>query len=240
MPLATTTELTLPRSAPLLAELFPFGVNAAELLGSGDAALLFEAERACIEAAVPQRIAEFAAGRACARHAMRQAGRTDCVVLVGADRAPQWPAGLVGSITHTRDYAAAVVADRRNIRAVGIDVEIVGRVTQDLWHLLFVEEERKVLATLGTHDQIRASTLMFAAKEAFYKLQYTLSHAWLGFSSVAVVIDDAAHVAGEFVIHTRGTGSGSLMGVLGRAHVRGRYRFDEERVCAGLALECLS
>jgi 4'-phosphopantetheinyl transferase EntD len=236
--LLTSIQRSLPRSAPYLTALFPFGVAAAELFGGADAMLLSEAERACIAAAVPQRVAEFAAGRMCARHAMREAGLIDCEVLAGTDRAPQWPAALVGSITHTHDYAAAVVACRRRIKAIGIDVEIVGRVTQDLWRLIFVEEEREMLSALKTQYQVRASTLMFAAKEAFYKLQYPLSHAWLDFSSVAVEIDHATNDVGEFIIRTRGAAAACLEEPLGGTEIAGRYRFDGGRVCSGVALGC--
>ena len=41
----------------------------------------------------------------------------------GADRAPQWPAGLVGSITHTVGYSAAVVARQGSLLSLGIDAE---------------------------------------------------------------------------------------------------------------------
>jgi hypothetical protein len=58
---------------------------------------------------VPKRQAEFVAGRICAREALTGWGHDNVVVGIGAHREPIWPQGLLGSITHCADYAAAVV-----------------------------------------------------------------------------------------------------------------------------------
>src|SRR5690606_10927778 len=81
---------------------------------------LFQADRlqpdnfvACAIPAVPgasKRQCEYLAGRLCARHALhRLTGQAD-VPAVGEDRAPHWPAGVVGSITHSQGQAAALGA----------------------------------------------------------------------------------------------------------------------------------
>ena len=63
---------------------------------------LLPEERGAVAKAVPKRVAQFTAGRVCARRALAQLGNTEPVpILMGEDRAPQWPAGYVGSISHT-------------------------------------------------------------------------------------------------------------------------------------------
>src|SRR3990167_7305399 len=59
---------------------------------------------------VAKRQPEYLAGRRCAREALRRVTGTAAVPAVGADRAPQWPAEVSGSITHRSGWAAAPAA----------------------------------------------------------------------------------------------------------------------------------
>ena len=59
---------------------------------------LLPAEQACLgERAVQTRRRDFTAGRVCARRALRDLGLPTTAVPAAADRAPVWPAGVVGS-----------------------------------------------------------------------------------------------------------------------------------------------
>ena len=83
----------------------------------------FADELACLSpSAVNKRQREFAAGRAAAHTAMANLGVPPQAILNGDDRAPIWPEGLTGSITHTRGCAIAIVARNSDVRALGIDV----------------------------------------------------------------------------------------------------------------------
>ena len=77
--------------------------------------------------AVPTRQREFLAGRFCAREALREIApqRADATLAIGENRAPIWPDGTVGSITHTGGIAAAAVARTSDARAIGLDVEVM-------------------------------------------------------------------------------------------------------------------
>src|SRR5579863_5143627 len=154
--------------------LFPAAVVGAELREPGDPSLLLPEEAACLGRAVPKRVQEFAAGRLCARRALAEFGVTDFPVRVASDRQPLWPEFLVGSITHTDGYCAAVVAERRRLSAIGVDCEVMGRVTRELWPSIFGPEESRWLNSLAQSERVAAVTLLFAAKEAFYKCQYPL------------------------------------------------------------------
>ena len=72
--------------------------------------------------AVSRRL-EYTAGRIAARDAMSQISVYNKPVITGQDRAPVWPAGLVGSISHTKDYCVAAVAHSNDIHIMGIDIE---------------------------------------------------------------------------------------------------------------------
>src|SRR6185503_18375584 len=77
-----------------------------------------------LKEAVPKRQAQFRAGRYCAMLAI-QALHGGSPMLVGRDAngAPLWPEGVVGSITHTDDVAAAAVASAADVLSLGIDTE---------------------------------------------------------------------------------------------------------------------
>jgi len=167
--------------SPLLAALFPAEVRTAEQRQPGDPALLYPEEAAYLRQAIAKRVGEFAAGRLCAREALAQLGIAGFPLLVGADRRPQWPENVVGSITHTQGFGAAVAAPRARIRAIGVDAEVVGRVKPALWQKICAPQEIDWLGRLSGPEQERLGALVFSAKEAFYKCQYGLTESWVGF-----------------------------------------------------------
>lgn len=179
-------------SAPIFAALLPKGAAVAELHLPADPidpaleALLYPRERASVSRAVERRRQEFAAGRLCARRALAEHGITDFELLPGPDRAPLWPASVVGSITHTHGYCAAVVADRGVVAGLGIDTEVAGAVGEELWPRLYSDGESRRLALLPAPARGIAATLLFAAKEAFYKCQYPITGERLDFLDVRI------------------------------------------------------
>ena len=103
----------------------------------------------------------------CARAALAELGHGDAVIAKGDDGAPVWPSGIVGSITHTNGYAAALVGENRHFAGLGIDAERAGGVTPDLWPRLFTAAEQETLR--AQIDPLGSATLFFSAKEASYK-----------------------------------------------------------------------
>jgi 4'-phosphopantetheinyl transferase EntD len=173
------------RRVPEIETLFGAPVTAYELHGGGEEAWLLPEEAAAIASAAPARRAEFAAGRLCARAGLAALGLEAAPVL-RAGRAPQWPAGYVGAISHTTGYALAVVARKAAAVGVGVDVEAVGRVGRHLYPKLFTDGERAALLALAPDVEARRATAWFGAKEAFYKAQFPQTGAWVGFADVAV------------------------------------------------------
>jgi 4'-phosphopantetheinyl transferase EntD len=214
-----------------LTELFPPRVLAAELSGPGDETTLMPAEAQGIAKAVAKRRQEFAAGRACSRLLLREFGVIDYALLAADDRQPLWPKTLVGSITHTQQFCAAVVAESTCVRAIGIDSEISGGVKPELWIRLCTADERAWLETLETRDRRAAATLLFSAKEAFYKSQYPLTRQKLSFQDATIQVDWGAQ-RGAFIVHAPRAAATRDRGVL-----RGRFLFHEQFVTTGITLE---
>ena len=172
--------------SPLLCELFPQGALTAELRGGGDPGALYPEEARYLQRAVRKRAEEFAAGRLCARLLLREFGIQNFPIEIGAHRQPLWPESMVGSITHTTGFCAAVAAPKKCLRSVGIDTEIAGSVKTELWRGICTPAETAWLRTLPESEQPAAATLVFSAKEAFYKSQFPLTQEFLGFHDVSV------------------------------------------------------
>lgn len=186
--------------APVIEGLFPIETRAAEVFGLSTPFVLHPDEMAETGAMGESRLRQYSGGRACAHSAMTALGLPESPLLSHDDRPPRWPVGVTGSISHTRTWCGAVVAvpgagdsaDAADQSAatelprltVGLDGETVGRVTDRLWDRLFVAEERAHLRQLT--DPTLAATVMFSAKESFYKAQYPRTRAWVGFEDVRV------------------------------------------------------
>ena len=186
---AEITAQRLALSRPLLGA----GVALAITDPQGDPPEPYPEESACLSPrAVARRRREFAAGRAAARDAVAQLGLEPRPILVGDDRAPIWPEGLVGSITHTHDCAMAAVVRREDARAIGIDVEQGTPLEDRLFSIICSERERAWLQTQA--DPAFMAKLVFSAKEAAYKCQYTLSRRLFGFDGMELEINPEARV----------------------------------------------
>lgn len=213
--------------------IFPPGVAAAELRTPGDPALLMPAEAVYLGRAVPKRVGEFAAGRLCARRALAEFGILDFPIEVGDDRQPKWPASMVGSITHTTGFCAAVAAPRTRILALGLDSEVVGDVHPEIWHSICVPSETAWVESLPEPERAAAVTLIFSAKEAFYKCQYPVVGERLDFHDVGVEAMAWGAADGAFRIHPRRSIALSDRATL---PLQGRFLFHEGFVTAGMGL----
>ena len=153
----------------MIEALLPPGAFGVEMRDAGQDVPLHPQEAALIAKAVDKRKREFALGRACARAALAQMGIEATAILRAADGAPLWPAGVVGSITHTNGYACAVVGPSSPFNAMGVDAEPIGGVGDDLLPRLFDDEEQARLMAMDTDERQVAATLGFSAKEACFK-----------------------------------------------------------------------
>jgi 4'-phosphopantetheinyl transferase EntD len=219
--------------SPRLGSLFPPGAVAADLSGPGDPTLLLAAEAMYMGRAVPKRVQEFAAGRLCARRALAEFGIVDFPIKVADDRQPIWPDSFVGSITHTAGFGAAVVAERQSAAALGLDSEVVGDVNAEVWPRICVPAETAWVESLPAPEQAAAVTLIFSAKEAFYKCQYALVRERLNFHDARVEAVAWGTSGGAFRIHaTRSIALRTRIAL----PLQGRYVFHEGFVTAGMGL----
>ena len=160
-------------------------------LGPGTASVadLLGAEVDAVAHAVPARVREFAAGRVAARQALAALGIGPVAIPVGTRRMPVWPTGVVGSITHCAGIVAAAVAWSDELTAIGIDGEPAVPLEPDIVNAVATLAERA-----GIADELGA-TILFSAKESFYKCWSSLDGPVLEFHDVEVELDDVSFVA---------------------------------------------
>jgi len=141
--------------------------------------------------AVPRRLAEFAAGRAAARQAFALLGHPAASIPQGPDRAPIWPRGLNGSITHSATLCLAAVT--RTPQLIGIDLEPATALAFDLWDVVLRPAEQATLQ--GNPNAPLLAKLMFCAKEAVYKAQYPRSKTLFGFDAIEITLAENTFTA---------------------------------------------
>ncbi|MCD6007303.1 4'-phosphopantetheinyl transferase family protein [Halomonas sp. IOP_31] len=126
--------------------------------------------------AASKRQLEFLAGRLCAREALNALTGEPHVPVIGAGKAPHWPAGTVGSITHGGDLAAALVARVECWRGIGQDAEaLLGEARAErLAPQILTPAERHWLETLPTERRGEFITLAFSLKESLFKALFPL------------------------------------------------------------------
>ncbi|MEM9070567.1 MAG: 4'-phosphopantetheinyl transferase superfamily protein [Myxococcota bacterium] len=157
---------------------------------SADLSTLHNEEAALVRRAVDKRKREYTAGRTLAREVFRELGVDDLVLVNDAERAPQWPDGFVGSITHTHFWCAAAAARQREHAGIGLDVERDLPLKENLWDTICTPEEQEWLLTQSGEDRGWLGKVLFSAKEAAYKAQYGVSATFLGFHAMRVTLRD--------------------------------------------------
>ena len=174
----------------MIEAILPAVAAVAEARDDGARADLFPEEEAVVARAVEKRRREFATGRACAHRALERLGLERAAIPSGDRGEPLWPAGVVGTITHCRDYRACAVARASDLASVAIDAEPHATLPDGVIGEIARPEELADLARLARTGPARHwDRLLFCAKEAVYKAWYPLAERRLGFADAAVSFD---------------------------------------------------
>ena len=148
-------------------------------------------EQELVATAVDRRKAEFGDSRWCAHRAMEQF-IPDQPILRGHRGMPEFPTPVVGSMTHTTGYRAAVVGRASRWNSLGIDAEPLTALPEGVFATIASPEERAGLRRLSRrlgrgHDgQGALGVVLFSAKEAVYKAWYPLTQQFLDFDQARI------------------------------------------------------
>ncbi len=189
---------------------------------------LFPEEWAHIQGAIPKRRAEFGTARVCAREALAALGLPPTALVPTGDRAPVWPAGVVGSITHTHGYCAVVVDRSPPMRSIGLDAELLRPLEEGTIELICTPAERAWIRAQPDASEVDLVLLVFSAKEAYYKCQYPLSSTVLDFHDVELRINPTLR---RFEARAVRVGLPEPV-----TRLEGRYAFDRGMVFCGVEL----
>ncbi|MEP0521664.1 MAG: 4'-phosphopantetheinyl transferase superfamily protein [Hyphomicrobiales bacterium] len=169
---------------------------------------LFDTEESCIRNAVPLRQDEFAAGRAAARAALKTLGISPQSIPRAKDRCPIWPKGIVGSISHSEGFAAALVGHSADIAGIGLDIEGADALKDDLHKYILTPREiyeRDARPMVAGSPRCKVT---FVAKEALFKAVYPITRTFFGFQDARVEIYEDEYWDSAFVNSAFGLPSG--------------------------------
>jgi len=145
-----------------------------------------------LQAAGAKRRAEYLAARYGAKLLLAHHG---CETSVGAaaDRAPVWPAGWCGSLSHTDDRAIAIIARSDAGLTPGVDIEMLApeamRETADM----FASAQEQALLAACPLPYETALLIAFSVKESLFKALYPEVRRFFDFDAARVCqIDTAA------------------------------------------------
>jgi 4'-phosphopantetheinyl transferase EntD len=134
--------------------------------------------------------ASFQAGRTAAHQALSLLGLKSSVTQ-GQDKLPQWPAGIIGSISHSEQLAGAAIAKSDTYSALGIDIEedvekatrVFQRISTDRERTTFISEQQSF--SQSAFPQHLFPLLVFCAKESFFKAYNKLLPCSLSYEDIS-------------------------------------------------------
>ncbi|ARE84123.1 4'-phosphopantetheinyl transferase Npt [Roseovarius mucosus] len=180
-----------------LRPLLPKGLALAACDPAAEAKGLWPIETAAIARAVPARRREFAAGRRATRAAMAILGLPPTAIAMAPDRAPLWPQGVTGTISHSAGTCMALVGLSEHWAGLGLDLEPALPLPEDILTTICTPTER---AALAQDPSGLLSRRLFCAKEATYKAQYAQSRRLLSFHDLEITFDGSHRFSAQLQI----------------------------------------
>jgi len=153
---------------------------------------ILEEEKACLQSVkVEPRRTEFLLGRACAHQALAAFHLSHLPILRNENRAPIWPASIVGSISHTENRAVAAVGQRAFVKGIGLDIENLQRpVNIGIQRHVCVSQEKEWLSQFPPDQLEFFVKIIFSAKESIFKCLHPLTGIYLDFRDARIGLVD--------------------------------------------------
>lgn len=129
---------------------------------------------------------EFVAGRDCARAALGQLGFARGPILPDEYGVPLWPVGVLGAISHSRGYCVAIAARSAAYQTLGVDLEKTNRLSPAAMRRTVHPGEQSYV-----RGSQKKATLIFCAKEAFFKAQFPFWHTHANFHDLEFAVDES-------------------------------------------------
>jgi len=146
-------------------------------------------ERQLIAHAVAKRRREFMAGRNAA-HALLESLGVAHRGPIGIDekRLPQWPEGVIGSISHSGGCCLAVLARGDDFALLGVDVESISPLAPALINRILGPAEQQQLAAIEGREIAGWAKIVFSIKEALFKACFGKARIFFGFRQAQIIL----------------------------------------------------
>lgn len=140
-----------------------------------------------LQRAVKKRRAEYLASRYCLQQALASWGIPSFLLHNSPDRAPIWPQGIRGSLSHTHQQVCALLT-RRQDQLLGVDCERImeAKVASET-HPMLITAAEKARLEQGNVPFPTALTVAFSIKESLYKALYPQVKQFMDFSAAEVM-----------------------------------------------------
>lgn len=189
----------------------------------------FQAESERMRTAGDYRKREFVAGRDCARAALNRAGFSQGPILADEDGVPVWPEGACAAISHSKGYCAAIAARSSRFRMLGLDLEKTNRLSPSAALRVVHPNEQSFV-----QNDRKKGSLIFCAKEAFFKAQFPIWRTQGNFHDLELVV--GAEGEGGMTVQNIGKRFPSELRLLA-PHLRFRFSFFRDFVVTVCWLE---
>ncbi|MGF1793459.1 4'-phosphopantetheinyl transferase superfamily protein [Photobacterium profundum] len=142
-----------------------------------------------LHSAVKKRQAEYVAGRYLAKRCLSALGGTESDVGISQHRAPLWPKGMIGSISHSSNKAICVLRQcDLPEQGIGIDIEqCLADSTATSIKNTIINEAEQALITKHDVDFSTGLTVIFSAKESLFKALFPQVRAYFDFLDAEVI-----------------------------------------------------
>lgn len=148
-----------------------------------DETALYASEATSMGRAAPQIRRQSGAARVIARTLLTRLGFPPLPILKTPSGIPVWPGSIVGSLAHHDKVAAAAIARRESITALGIDIEPNEPLPENLIELIATPNEQRMY-----DERLLQRRDLFVLKEAVYKAYFPLFNEFLDFQDVEIDI----------------------------------------------------
>jgi enterobactin synthetase component D len=130
-----------------------------------------------------KREAEYLASRFCIKKALENLNIHNYIVKKNKDRSLNWLDKVNGSITHTHNSTSVLVTKLTHIN-LGIDEEYImsKKTYNEIKSIVFNSNEQNII-----QEQEKTATILFSAKETFYKAIYRDVKIFIDFNEVEII-----------------------------------------------------
>lgn len=131
-----------------------------------------------------KRLSQFSAGRYLAKKVLSVLDIESDSISKSPSGAPEWPQGIVGSISHTDSYCLCAIANQPTVRSLGIDLERTGQLSIEDAHLFMSDNELNEIKSANNPSLML--TVAFSIRESVYKCLNPIYNKWIDYTDAKV------------------------------------------------------